>query len=182
MACESARDRLGMRVASYGGSPHTRNVDMTLPVLASSSINLLEQVVNFTQARHGVLAGNIANIDTPEYKTRDLSTDRFQQSLKEAMERRRQPPPAPYLSPGMTGNLIATRTQATQSTGNVPSYDDMREVKDSMKHILYHDGHDVSLEAQVTELAKNQSMHNMAISLLSVQFRQLNSAISERVG
>jgi flagellar basal-body rod protein FlgB len=40
----------------------------------------------------------------------------------------------------------------------------------------------VSLEAQVTELAKNQSMHNMAIGLLSVQFRQLKAAISERVG
>lgn len=155
---------------------------MALPVLASSSISLLEQVVNFTQARHGVLAGNIANIDTPEYKTRDLSPERFQESLKEAMEKRRQKPSAPYLSPGMTGELLTFPRQSTPTSGGTPPYDDMREVEDSMKHILYHDGHDVSLEAQVTELAKNQSMHNMAVSLLSVQFRQLGSAISERVG
>ena len=130
---------------------------MTLPLLASSSVNLLEQVVNFTQARHGVLAGNIANIDTPGYKTRDLSPDRFQQSLKEAMEQRRQRPPAPsvpYLSPGITGDFTTTRTQATQSTGKTPPYDDLREVKDSMKHILYHDGHDVSLEALRPDILK----------------------------
>jgi flagellar basal-body rod protein FlgB len=155
---------------------------MTLPILASSNVVLLEQVVNFTQARHGVLAGNIANIDTPEYKTRDLSPHRFQESLKEAMETRRQQPPPPYLSPGITGNLLTAPRQFASTTIGTPPYDDMREVKDSIKHILYHDGHDVSLESQVTELAKNQSMHNMAISLLSVQFRQLGSAISERVG
>ena len=39
---------------------------------------VLEQVVNFTEARHGVLAGNIANLDTPGYKTRDLSPELFQ--------------------------------------------------------------------------------------------------------
>jgi flagellar basal-body rod protein FlgB len=155
---------------------------MTLPVLASPSVTLLEQVVNFTQARHGVLAGNIANIDTPEYKTRDLSPDRFQESLKEAMEKGRQRTPVHYVSPGISGNLSTLHTKSTESASGARTYDNMREVKDSMKHILYHDGHDVSLEAQVTELAKNQSMHNMAISLLSVQFRQLNSAISERVG
>ena len=41
----------------------------------SSSLPVLEQVVNFTEARHGVLAGNIANLDTPGYRSRDLSTE-----------------------------------------------------------------------------------------------------------
>jgi len=56
----------------------------------SSTIPVLEQVVNFTQARHGILAGNIANLDTPGYKTRDLSPVEFQNRLKEAIETRRQ--------------------------------------------------------------------------------------------
>lgn len=155
---------------------------MGLPVLSSSSIALLEQVVNFTQARHGVLAGNIANIDTPEYKTRDLSSEKFQESLKAAMEKGRQRPKATYTSPGISGKLIDSPAPSVPSATNLPNYEEMQQVEDSVKHILYHDGHDVSLEAQVTELAKNQSMHNMAISLLTVQFRQLGSAISERVG
>jgi flagellar basal-body rod protein FlgB len=63
---------------------------MRKPMLSNmfeaSPLGALEQVINFTQARHGVLAGNIANIDTPGYKTRDLSVDVFQTRLKEAIQ------------------------------------------------------------------------------------------------
>lgn len=60
--------------------------------------------------------------------------------------------------------------------------DSFSEVRDSTRHLLYHDQSDVSLESQVTQLAKNQSMHNMAISLLTQQFRLLEAAVTERVG
>ena len=57
----------------------------------------------------------------------------------------------------------------------------MSEVRESIKSILYHDGSDVGIEQQITEMAKNQAMHNLAISVLSSQFRMLQTAISERV-
>ena len=41
-------------------------------IFGSTSIPILEQVVNFAEARHHVLAGNIANLDTPGYRVRDL--------------------------------------------------------------------------------------------------------------
>ncbi len=50
-----------------------------------------------------------------------------------------------------------------------------------MKQILYHDGSDDSLEQQVTEIAKNLSMHNTATSILRSQFRTMQMAISESV-
>ena len=56
----------------------------------SSTIPVLEQVVSFTQARHGVLAGNIANMDTPGYKTKQLDVAAFQQSLREAIVERKR--------------------------------------------------------------------------------------------
>jgi flagellar basal-body rod protein FlgB len=54
-------------------------------MFANSTLPMLEQVVGFTQARHGVLAGNIANLDTPGYRTRDLSPVEFQEQLKSLM-------------------------------------------------------------------------------------------------
>lgn len=138
-------------------------------MLNQSTLPVLEQAVNFAQARHGVLAGNIANIDTPGYKTRDLSPDLFQESLKRAIEKR-DTRPAHELSPGVT----SSRERSNEMS-------DFDQVSESIKHILYHDQSDVSLESQVTELAKNQGMHNMAISLLRQQFRLLESAITERV-
>ena len=44
-------------------------------IFGSTSIPVLEQTVHFTQARHNVLAGNIANLDTPGYQVRDLSVE-----------------------------------------------------------------------------------------------------------
>lgn len=136
----------------------------------SSTIPVLEQVVNFTQARHGVLAGNIANIDTPGYKTRDLSPDQFQNRLKEAVEARRQAAVSPTYA---INAQLAGRTTATGSDG-------MDQVRNSIKSILYHDNSDVSIEQQVAEISKNQAQHNLALSLMTAQFRLLRAAITER--
>ena len=55
------------------------------------------------------------------------------------------------------------------------------KVKDSMKSILRHDGDDVSMEHQVNEMMKNQQQHNLAINIMSAQFRLLRAAVTERV-
>ncbi len=131
-------------------------------VLASNSIPLLEQVANFTQARHNVLAGNVANLDTPGYRTRDISPAEFQNRLKEA---------------------LATRDSA-QATGVSlfsSAEQPFKAVKDSLHGILRHDDANVGLEQQVAELSKNQMEHNLAVTILSSQFRLLQAAISERV-
>ena len=57
----------------------------------------------------------------------------------------------------------------------------MRQVRDSLKDILYHDDSNVGMEKQVTEISKNQALHNLAITIMTSQYRLLQSAISERV-
>jgi flagellar basal-body rod protein FlgB len=133
---------------------------------SNNTIPVLEQVINFAQARHNVLAGNVANMDTPGYKVRDLSVNEFHDRLSGLIHAQKQP-------------------QLRDPYGNLPSVTKadraMREVKDSTKDILYLDESNVGLEQQVLEISKNQSMHNMAIALLTSQYRLLNVAISEKV-
>jgi flagellar basal-body rod protein FlgB len=140
----------------------------------SSTVPLLEQVVNFTQARHGVLAGNIANLDTPGYKTRDLSPEMFQERLKDAVEERRRALSVSQIahtgSPGYVGG--ATRVQRAEEA--------LQATTESMGGMLRHDENNSSLEVQVSEIAKNNQMHNMALSLMTAQFRLLRAAITER--
>ena len=131
----------------------------------STTIPVLEQVVNFAQARHGVLAGNIANIDTPGYRTGDLSPDKFEARLKRAIESRDTAPA--FRSPGQVG----------VSEG----HESLAHVGEDMQSILFHDDSDVSLEQQIAEMSKNQGLHNMALSIMTSQFRLLESAIRERV-
>ncbi len=132
--------------------------------LSNSTLPALEQTAAFTQRRHQLLAGNLANLDTPDYQTRDLSVSEFQSQLHAATDPS-QAQKTTYI-PGQ-GQQPVSRQQAIE------------KVRDVGKQILYHDGSDVSLEQQVTEIAKNQSMHNTAIALMRSQFQTLQVAIRE---
>lgn len=149
---------------------------MLSSMLQSSSIPVLEQVVNFTEARHGVLAGNVANLDTPGYKTRDLSPQLFQEKLKQAVETSHQP-----LSPTYNSELLGLTSAQTARQHEAQQLEAFRQVEDSMKSVLRHDGDDVSMEQQINEIVKNQQQHNLAINIMSAQFRLLRAAITERV-
>jgi len=133
-------------------------------VFQSTTIPILEQVVNFAQARHTVLAGNLANLHTPGYQARDLSVAEFQTRLREALDTRQQQRPA--RSPG---ELSTTWTEMAAEAAHNP------------KSILFHDQSDNAVELQVTEMVKNQLHHNMALTILASQFRLLQAAVSERV-
>jgi flagellar basal-body rod protein FlgB len=133
----------------------------------STTIPVLQEVVNFSQARHTVLAGNIANMDTPGYKVRDISTEDFQSRLQQAIETRHQSPSsAEGLSPGEIGLRGA---------------EPLAEVAKNSNTILHHDQSNVGIEQQVTEMVKNQMQHNLALSVMVQQFHLLETAISEKV-
>lgn len=153
---------------------------MLSTLFGKTSVPLLEQVVNFTEARHGVLAGNIANLDTPGYTTRDLSPELFQKKLREAVEANAQgtAPDAPVPAYGPYGGYVSPTTPPVSRVDS--NLDAFEHVRDSYKSILRHDGVNVSMENQVNQMVKNQQEHNMAVGILSNQFRLLRAAISER--
>jgi flagellar basal-body rod protein FlgB len=125
----------------------------------SSAIPVLEQVVNFTEARHNVLAGNIANLDTPGYRTRDLPPAQFQARMRQALEQRDRV--GGDVSGGQRAKAVA-------------------EVGSSMRSILRHDDNNTGLENQVAEMSKNQMQYSLAMSIMTSQFRLLQAAVSER--
>jgi flagellar basal-body rod protein FlgB len=151
-------------------------VAMFSSLFHASSLPVLEQVANFTEARHGVLAGNIANLDTPGYKTRDLSPQLFQENLQEAIQTKYEPAKRTY---GLNElGISSTITGQRQSDRQLAAF---QKVEDSMKSIMRHDEGDVSMERQISEMVKNQQQHNLAINIMSAQFRLLRAAITERV-
>jgi flagellar basal-body rod protein FlgB len=130
----------------------------------STTIPVLQEVVGFTQARHNVLAGNIANLNVPGYKTRDLSVADFQIRLQQAIEERDRP--SSVRSPGETGYRHA---------------EPLAEIAKNSKTVMRHDENNVGMEQQSAEVMKNQLEHNTALALLVQQFHQLETAISGRV-
>lgn len=139
--------------------------DPMLPALwQHTPIPILSEVLHFAQARHTVLAGNLANVNTPGYRVRDLSQTEFQQRLKEAIAQLQTRPVGD--SPG----LLSTEPD-----------EPLRQVRSSLENLLYHDDTNIDLEKQVAEMTKNHLLHSLALSILTQQFQLLQSAISERV-
>jgi flagellar basal-body rod protein FlgB len=137
---------------------------MLPPLFDNTTIPVVQEVLAFSEARHRVLAGNVANADTPGYRVRDLSVDTFQQRLREAITERQ----------------FAGQTSSPGLTESEPG-DPLRNVRDSIRSVTFLDNSDVGIEQQVTEIAKNQFLHNIAVAIMSSQFRLLQTAISERV-
>ena len=55
-------------------------------MFSNPTLKSLEQTVAFTERRHAILAGNIANTDTPGYREQDLSVESFQKNLRDAIQ------------------------------------------------------------------------------------------------
>ena len=127
-------------------------------LLNEGNAPLLEQMLRFTAARHQLLAENVANADTPEYRQKDLSTEKFQAALRQRVEERDSALPG------------AVR------------FDDISADLENPKHnILFHDGGNRSMEQLMSDSAKNALMHNMVVELLRKQFSALEMALKERV-
>jgi flagellar basal-body rod protein FlgB len=128
-------------------------------MLNQGNAPLLEQWVRFTSARHKLIAENVVNADTPGYRQKDLSPEKFHAKLADRVESRK------HAAPGTT------------------DFSDVRgEIESPERGILFHDGNNRTMEQLMSDQAKNAMMHNLAIELLRKQFQSLENALKERVG
>src|SRR5438270_182911 len=118
---------------------------------------LLEHVLEFTAARHQLIAENMANVDTPGYRQKDLDVGRFYGQLQ---------------------RRVAERQEAVPGT---VGFDDIGfDARRAGQGLLFHDGNDRSMEQLTSDLAKNAMLHNMVIELLRKQFAQLDMALKDK--
>lgn len=155
---------------------------MLSALMGSTNITLLKQVARFTERRQEVLAGNIANVDTPGYRTRDLPTAAFQTALQRAVAQSRTPSTG-AVSPGLQQPLSPGLGMASP-----PKIEDLfpemlfKAVTPSEQPgLTFQDANNRSLEHQFLEMAKNSLRQQYAIQVLQGQYDQLQTVISERV-
>lgn len=157
--------------------------------LPATTIGALEQTLAFTERRHELLAGNIANLSTPDYRSRDLDVGEFRTALADSIRSKPSPSPPRTLigtdphagmSLGYADNSPAQRLAPVGPTEATTRDDRFAGPRAATEQIVYHDNSDVSLENQVTEISKNKHLHNLAISTLRNQFDLLRAAITER--
>jgi len=140
-------------------------------LLNRGSIPVLEKVMEFTEARHEVLANNVSNFDTVGYKVKDLPADEFFAELRQAVERRANS------GAGSQLELHATKHYSWDSDGKLQARPE--EIEDN--NILFHDENNRFVEKQMTTMSKNALLHNVAAELLRMQYEGLQTAIRGRL-
>lgn len=149
-------------------------------ILNSNSLPLLEKMAAFAERRQEVLAGNIANIDTPSYKMRDLPVKDFQQALREAVQLKDKPVgPEAQQSLGMPVTLGKKQSIKSQLEKLFPqSLFEAQEA--SPQNLTFQDANNRSMESQVMWMTKNSLMQQFAVEVMMAQMNQLMTVISER--
>lgn len=123
-------------------------------------LSVLSQAMNMRTQRHQVLASNIANADTPNYKARDFS---FESAMQNAMA-------------GRTASIALTRTASghiTSGGGGGPVAMQFRKENQSAV-----DGNTVDMDVERTQIAENALQYQILTQLISEKFKGVRSALS----
>lgn len=135
-----------------------------MPISNIPLFAMLRTRMQWHQERQKVLAENVANADTPNFRARDLVPLKFDRTAPGA--------------PGVT--LVRTspghQTVAGSSAGGGNSFDTARSTGQEVRPT----GNAVSLEEEMIKVAANQMDHQAAISLYSRSMGLLKTAIGKR--
>ena len=123
---------------------------------AYNYINVLQQATNASWLRNTILSNNIANVNTPHYKRKDVQFET-------------------YLIEQMAGgdSLDENVDTVDLSTLNGTIYTDNSTLSYRM------DGNNVDIDTENVELAKNQIKYNVMTDSISQEFSRLRTAMGK---
>lgn len=128
-------------------------------IINNSTNQLLETALSSSMTRQNTISQNIANVDTPNYKAKKTV---FSHQLDHAVNNQR---------------LEAYRTDDRHRYfGGTPSSDEAKVV--SRTNTTYnHNGNNVDIDHEMSELAKNQIYYNALVDRLNGRFSSIQTVI-----
>lgn len=139
----------------------------------SGAIPTLEASMRFASQRQRYIAGNIANITTPDYIQRDVSVGDFRKELGRAIDVRRA------TTGGERGALRLRNTQELRVTGPGAGDFDVEPTSTS-GNVLFHDRNNRDVEELMRDGVETVQTFRFAAELLRGRFEMLKSAIAQR--
>jgi flagellar basal-body rod protein FlgB len=122
--------------------------------------NAVKKRLNWTTQRQEVLAQNIANADTPEFRARDLKPYKFEDLVrKESMQIN--------MDTTRAGHLGGQRKQIT----------DFYEQRPAHSYETSPDGNSVILEEQMQKVNETTISHRFTIELYNKHLKMLRTAL-----
>jgi flagellar basal-body rod protein FlgB len=113
----------------------------------SNAHELMTKALDYRAARQDLIAGNIANEDTPFYRPRDI---RFEETLQAEAKKIFNEPQVPALE--------LVRTDGAHFRSAMQEGDDQAKLFYRDGHLARNDGNSVDLDVETTEMTKNSMM------------------------
>lgn len=119
--------------------------------LFGKTIRILTSMMDFRSQKHQLITSNIANIDTPEYTSKDLQ---FKGIIGEAMQKQlaktdKKHFPGQFVNAGIIdGDFVDSEER-------------------------------VNVEKEMANLAENHLMYNLSVELLSRKLRSIKTVLNE---
>jgi flagellar basal-body rod protein FlgB len=125
-------------------------------------IQTMDLSMSLASKRQTLIASNLANLDTPGYRTRDFS---FEGAMKSALDGQ--------ISPSSLATTNPMHMQGSASASLPPTTDALQPSAER------NDGNDVSLDRENMLLARTQINYQTASTFMQVELRKLYSVIRE---
>lgn len=136
----------------------------------------LEAMVRFAAARQRMIAHNIANISTPNFRQSDADPAQFQAQLRRAIETRRRAGGS-----GGGGGALRLGTDGPARQGPDGTLTLVPSRSRESRNILFHDRNNRGIEQLMADQAENLAVFRVASDLLRSRHETLRAAIAERV-
>ena len=134
----------------------------------TKSFKYLESAISARAIKQDLIAGNIANADTPGYKPRDLD---FETALSKKVAEE-------FRNKTTEQKLELAKTDSKM----MDPVDDFNPSKPTIYirdgHLARNDGNSVDLDVETTELSKNNMMYNSVIEALKKETQIFKAVIS----
>lgn len=124
--------------------------------LFSDTLKVLGQSLDAAAAKNNIISENIANVDTPNYKTKDVA---FKSVLQNALN----------------DEFHAKRTNPKHLSfdGEMDTY----KIVEKNNTSYNHNGNNVDMDKEMAELGKNQIYYQSLVERMNGNFRNLETVI-----
>ncbi len=137
-------------------------------ILDSRTTQAVSLTARFAEARHAVLAENMANLDTPDFQARRLDAEDFRAALRSA------------LKDAQSSRGAALILRGRQVTSDARGGLTVKPAREPAANALFHDGTNARLEDLVADVHENSLSYDLAMNLLRRRFDGLEQVIRGR--
>jgi len=139
-----------------------------------------------TEVRHKELVNNIANMDTPYFRAKDINVSEFRDVLSTSIENRRTDNPWHF----NMGSGRDIRGRKSLEPFHMHSIQDLKAGRMSTGFavkkrqddtVLRHDQNNVSIEGELARLGKNNALHKSFVTLARDNFRMIETSLRMRM-